>query len=35
MFNYGFQMSHAPAATLDDKTFNAQWGMLAKVSRLR
>jgi len=31
MFTYGFQMSHAPIADLDDKTFNAKWDMLAKV----
>jgi len=34
-FKYDFQMSHAHAADLDDKTFNAQWDMLAKVSCLR
>jgi len=28
---YCFQMSHAHAADLDDKTFNAKWEMLAKV----
>jgi len=31
--NVKFQMNHAPAADVDDKTFNAQWDMLAKVSR--
>jgi len=29
-----FQMSHASAAYLDDTNFNAQWDMLAEVSRL-
>jgi len=28
---YCFQMSHAHAADLDDKTFNVKWDMLAKV----
>jgi len=28
---YCFQISHAHAADLDDKTFNAKWDMLAKV----
>jgi len=30
-----FQMSHSPAANVDDKTFNAKCDMLAKVNRLR
>jgi len=28
---YCFQMSHAHAADLDDKTFNVKWDMLSKV----
>ena len=28
-------MSHAHAADLDDKKFNAKWNMLANVSSLR
>jgi len=35
MLNIKFQMSHAPAADGDDKTFNEQWDMLAKVSDFR